>query len=589
MTFLELKTKLRLQCWPEGEAENLIVPHDSLFAEALYDVQRAVACYRYGNTDTYPHCSTYFNCGMTVLPKPQGRIGRVYVIDRLNQYGEEDADSDLSWCEKVDYQQVEWCYMERYIKLCERCSSSIASVEAIASQLFGIYRYKTSYPAPDDAGMESLPPLPQGFHYPQDSTDAEGRSPSGVWAIYRGRIYIAPWIQSTETVVIEWDGIKRNWSDADQVDDDPKLHQYVRTHVLMQHEKLYGDPVKARDLEIQLRGTPRTTGTVGIEMELIDECNEENRVRDCMEAGAAGASGGGAARGLGAQANANTDLYYNERQQYTASCPTGQSGSAVTVVKEAGSVGSALSVADANARALQQASDEANGRLACEDVVTTYYNVSQQYTASCPGADDETGTPAATGAPVTATIAAGRYSSTVSQAAADEAAQAAAQALAESQIVCTYRNAAQSYTASCPTDTTGTDVTVEVAAGTHTSTESQGVANELALAAAQADAESQLVCSDVTYLVGNTPQNVSATVVCLSKNCPTRNFTVSYTVPANTYTQLTTPDQAANTQLLLNQQAQAYGNQVAQARAAAQCNAYRISCSFGGGGGGGVG
>jgi hypothetical protein len=138
MNFLELKTKLRLQIFAEGEQENLINAHDSFFVEALYDAQKYVPCYRYGNTDTYPHCSTYFSCGMTVLPKPQGRINRIYVIDRLNQYGEEDATADLSWCEKVDYQQVEWCYMERYIKLCERCSSNIASVEAIASQLFGI-------------------------------------------------------------------------------------------------------------------------------------------------------------------------------------------------------------------------------------------------------------------------------------------------------------------------------------------------------------------------------------------------------------------------------------------------------------------
>lgn len=581
MTFGELKNKIRFQCWPEGESENLVVVHDSFFAEALYDIQRAVACARYGNADTWDHCSTYFSCGMTVFPKPQGRINRIYVIDRLNQYGEEDATADLNHCEKVDYQQVEWCYMERYIKLCERCSSNIASVEAIASQLFGIYRYKTSYPAPTDEGMESLPPLPQGFHYPQESTDSTGRSPSGVWANYRGRIYIAPWIQSTETVVIEWDGIKRNWSDADQVDDDPKFHQYVRTHVSMQHEKLYGDPAKARDLEIQLRGTPGTTGTVGIEMELIDECNQENRVRECSEAGA---SGSASARGLGAQANVNTDLFYNERQEYTASCPTGQSGSSVTVVKEAGSVGSALSVADANARALQQASDEANGRLSCEDVVTTYYNVVQQYTASCPGADDETGTPAATGAPVTGTIAAGRYTSTVSQAAADAAALAAAQSLAESQLVCTYRNATQSYTASCPTDTTGSEVTVEVAAGSYSSTESQGVANSLALAAAQSDAESQLVCSDVTYIVGNTPQIGSASIQCLS-NCPARTFSTTFNVAANTYTQLTTPDQAANTQLALNQQAQAYGNQVAAAMAASQCNAWRAACSRGGGAG----
>lgn len=576
MNFGELKSKLRPQIWASGEQENLIASHDSMFVESLYDLQRAVPCYRYGQTNVFDQCATYFNCGMTVLPAPQGHITSVYAIDRLNVYGEEDATADLDYCEKVFYQQIEYCHMERYIKLCRQCSSNIASVEAIATQLFGIYRYKRSYPAPDDAGMESLPPLPQGFHYPQASTDAAGRSPSGVWAIYRGRIYIAPWIQSTETVVIEWDGIKRTWADADLVDDDPKFHQYVRTHVSWQHEKLYGDPVKARDLEIQLFGTPPTTGTVGIQMELIDECNEENRVRSCSEAGTPGAA---AARGLGNIGNVATDLYYNERQSYTATCPSGQTGSAITVVKEAGSVGSALSVADANARALQLAQDEANGRLSCEDAVVTYLNVVQQYTATCPGADDETGTPAATGTPVTATIPAGRFSSTVSQAAADAAALAAAQSLAESQLTCTYRNAEQSYTAVCPEGTSGSEVTETISAGSYSSSISQETANALALAAAQTQAEAQLSCGSTAYTIGNTPQFRTAIVSCTPPSCPARVFTGAYTTPANFFTKLTTPANAVADQLTVNQQAQSYALMQAQSQAQNQCSIYSAGCN----------
>lgn len=580
MNFLELKQKLLPQIFPSGQQENLIASHDSMFVEALYDIQRAVACLRYGNSDTWPHCATYFNCGMTVLPKPQGRISRIYVIDRLNAYGEEDATADLDWCEKVFLQQVDWCFMERFIKLCRQCSSNIAAVEAIASQVFGIYRYKRAYPEPTDVGMESLPPLPQGFHYPQTSTDAGGRSPSGVWANYRGRIYIAPWIQSTETVVIEWDGIKRNWSDADKVDDDPKFHQYVRTHVRWQHEKLYGDPAMARDLEIQLNGTPGTTGTVGLLMELIDECHEENRVRECSEAGAVGAS---AARGLGTIGATSDDLYYNERQSYTATCPTGQTGDAVTVVKEAGTVGSALSVADANARALQQAQDEANSRITCEDAETTFYSVAKSYTASCPGASDD-GTPASTGSPVTATIPAGRYTSIISQEAADDAAQTAAQALAEAQRTCTYRNKAQSYTATCPEGTTGDDVTVDVSAGVHSSTLSQEDANTKALAAAQTEAEGELDCGPTAYIIGNTAQ--SGHVVCAPSGCAPATFDT--VVPANYFTMLTSPANAASDQQALNNSARS----LAQMQAQLLCSNYSVTCGGGGGvipGGGGGG
>lgn len=578
MNLGQLKTKLLEQIFVSGQPENLIASHNSMFEEALYGLQKDVECYRYNNSSRFPHCSTYFNCGMTVLPKPQGHILKVYVIDRLDEDGNESADGEDDECQKVTYQQVDFCHIESYIKLAQRCSSAPAVVDALVGNLFGIYRTKRRYPAPTDEGLGSLPPLPSGFHYPQESTDTEGRSPSGVWAIYRGRIYIAPWIQSTETVVIEWNGIKRQWSDADDVDDDPKLHQFVRTHVMWQHEKLYGDPAKARDLEIQIYGTPGTTGTIGLLMELIHECREETRLRQCNEAGTTGGAG---ARGMGAVANVNTDLFYNERQSYTATCPTGQTGDSVTVVKEANTVGSALSVADANARALQMAQDEANSRLSCEDEVVTYYNTAKVGTASCPGAQED-GTPASTGPSVSATIEAGRYSSVVSQQAADDAAQAAADALAAAQLTCTYRNKEQTYEAVCPSGTIGDNQEVTIGAGVY-SASSQSEANQLALAEAQRQAEALLVCGD--FIIGNTPQNGQASVYCAPAGCPARTLNASATVPANYYTRRTTEENLTADQLALNNQARSLADQQAFQFATALCQQYTVACmqSIGGG------
>jgi len=580
MNFGELKAKLRLQIWPEGEAENLVTPHDSLFTEALYDAQKNVECYRFANTDVYPHCATYFNCGMTVLPKPHGHITRIYVIDRLNAYGEEDADGTDDYCEKVELKQVNHCHMERYYGMCRRCSSGNTDlIETFLQNIFGVFRIKRAYPPPADEGTEGLPSLPGGYHYPQASTDAEGRSPFGVFSIHRGRIYVAPWIQSTETIVIEWDGIKRNWSDADDVDDDPKLHQFVRTHVMWQHEKLYGDANKARDLEVELFGTHQSSGKVGLLQDLIHECHEESRLRSCDEAGT---PAGSSARGLGSIGNIQTDLYYNDRQEYTASCPDGQTGSSVTVVKEAGTVGSALSVADANARAIQMAQDEANSRLLCEDAPALFYNTRQSYTAYCPGASDD-GTPAATGSPSTATIDAGRYQSSVSQEAADNAALAAAQAKAEAQLACTFHNKAQTYVATCA-DGGGDDVEKTVEAGQFTSTISQADADSKALAEAQRLAEEEIDCPD-TYAIGNTPQTYNLRRACSAPGCRSIIISFSAVIPANTYVRQTTPANVAQTQLELNQQAQAVAQQQAEAIYQNQCRLYGVGCAITGTGG----
>lgn len=576
MNFGELKTKQRLQIWPEGEAENLVAPHDSFFVEALYDAQKNVECYRFGNADVYPQCATYFNCGMTVLPKPNGHVTRIYVIDRVNAEGREDAAGADNYCDKVELQQVNYCHMERYFGLCQRCSSGNTDlIESFLQNIFGIYRIKRAYPAPTDEGMEGLDALPGGYHYPQSSTDAEGRSPYGVFAIHRGRIYIAPWIQSTETVVVEWDGIKRSWNDSDNVDDDPKLWQFIRTHVLWQHEKLYGDPAKARDLEIELFGTHQSSGKVGLLQDLIHECHEESRVRSCNEAGT---PAGSTARGIGNIANTQTDLFYNDRQEYTASCPSGQSGASVTVVKAAGTVGSALSVADANARALQAAQDEANSRLICEEAETVYYNTKQSYTAYCPGASDD-GTPASVGTPATAVIEAGKYESTVSQAAADNAALAAAQSKAEAQLTCTFYNKAQTYTAECSADSGGgDDVEKTIGAGQYNSTISQADANAKALAAAQAEAESALVCAS-GFPLGNTAQSYPLQRTCNpGGGCAPRVITFTGVTPANTYVRQATLANMSQVQLELNQQAQLYAQQQAESVYATQCQLYSITC-----------
>lgn len=576
MNFGELKAKLRLQIWPEGEAENLVTPHDSFFIEALYDAQKNVECYRFANTDVYPHCATYFNCGMTVLPKPNGHVTRIYVVDRLNAYGEEDSAGVDDYCDKVELQQVNYCHMERYYALCQRCSSGNTDlIESFLRRIFGVYRIKREYPEPTDEGMAGLPSLPGGYHYPQSSTDADGRSPYGVFSIHRGRIYIAPWIQSTETVVVEWDGIKRSWGDADNVDDDPKLHQFIRAHVMWQHEKLYGDPAKARDLEIELFATSQGDGKIGLLQDLIHECNEESRVRSCNEAGA---PAGSSARGIGNIGGVQTDLFYNDRREYTASCPSGQSGSSVTVVKDAGTVGSALSVADANARALQMAQDEANSRLVCEEVPAVFYNTEQTYTAHCPGASDD-GTPAAVGTPSTAIIEAGRYESSVSQVAADEAALAAAQAKAKAQLSCTYYNKEQTYTAKCPEDGGGgPDVEKTVGAGLYSSTISQADADAKALAAAQSEAESELECA-AGFMVGNTQKSYPLRRTCNPGNgCAPKVFTFTATVPANTYVRQATLSTLAQVQLELNRQAQSLAQQQAESVYNSLCQRYGLRC-----------
>lgn len=690
---------IRSRLWPEGEQENLVAAHDGFFLQAMTDVQNAVECLRFGNTEVYPHCSTYFNCGTTVVPAPRGNINRVFTVGKSSSLetslvAEKTFDASLStitagfidspdtvetiasieedsaytvqvsckmlnsslypanspqyfrveisytdtsgnkksiqpvdlihvnndsvsnsvyinakagtdivctvspfnfptidgtlsvsvkvdsgivgadssdWCEKVFYSQVDFCHLNQYAASCSSCGKSgltSAVVDTMLSAFFGKWRRKTRFPKPTDEGVESMPLLPSGYHYPQKSTDAGGRSPGGVFAIHRGRIYVAPWIESSEELVIEWDGTKPNWSDDDYVESDPKFIEVVTLMVAIQHYTFYEDnPQRLNTFKARLHGEP---GAVGALQDLIVDCRERNRVRSCNELGSKGSYAFGigmaqaSASGSGSgQTPGGTGLFFNEQQSYKARCDSNQTGAEQTAVIPAGMVSSSLSVADANAKAQAQAEANAKAKLECSDA-GLFYSKLVTYTASCPAATGTT--PKADGADVTVTIPAGTYKSTVSQAYADAAAEQAAQQQAKAQLQCVYKNAEQTYEAECPSGTTGSSGSYTVAPGTFTSEVSQEDADQKALAEAQSQVSDQLSANCTgSIVVSNTLQstrlNGTRQVGCTNLF----NYDVTGICNAGEYNLASTEARRTQDQLAVNQMAKTAATQRAQA------------------------
>ncbi len=549
MNFAELKTQLRDEIWFSQEQENLVAAHDNFFQQAMYDLQRVVPCYRFGNKNVFPQCSTYFECGMTVIPAPRGEVVEVFTIDKIDHTtGLESAASPDDWCAKVFYNSVRYCELERFRRLCERTSSStiLSVADSLAALWWGVYRIKRAYPAPTDVGLEEQPLLPEGRHYPQTSTDIGGRSPCGRYAIDRGRIYVAPWIESTETLVVKWNGIKRKWNDSDFVDDDPKVLQAIRLNVQIQHFIAYEDnPTKLAELKAQY-GNP-DLGQWGAIQDLIDECRRETESVQCRQAGGAAA----AARGFGP--SSEYPYYNNLQAERTATCPAGQTGNSVTVIKDIGSTGSTLSVEDANARASLDAYNEAFSRLVCTTAPITYSSVAVIGHASCPGPQSD-GTPGADGPSTTASLPAGYATSTESQAAADAIAQAAADALAAQQLTCTFWNKEQTATFHCPTGQVQTGPDGEATIPAHTySNISQSLSNADAYAEALRLATLATTCDAAPpVLVPNTAQQFTTGKTCtrIISGFP-HSFFVTVTVNVHAGAKWAATQLAANNEAIL--------------------------------------
>lgn len=701
MTFRELKASIRSDLFPDGEQENLVAAHDSHFLQAMVDLQSAVPCLRYGNVDVYQQCASYFACGMTVIPQPNGVVTRVYTLGQKQSTGGSTlppgtsigntdfnvsmavlsgsdivvgpavsgtvctvqtdgfysvmvkqtnslasgyapnspqyvrteieytdingvahtiqpadvihlSDSDktaaltvqikggtdvkytcsvfnaplndgiinveidvavgtsgsdvLDWCSKVYYDQVDYRHVERYVKACNHCDTSSiwATANAIAAQMFGAWRKKRRYNPPTDEGMENLPQLPFGFHYPQASTDAGGRSRDGVYALKHGRIHIAPWIESNEAVVVEWNGIKTTWSDNDLVSDDPLFKKAVRLNVGIQHYEHYEDnDTRLERFKADYYGKPATAGSLaspGVLRELIVQCRERNRIRSSKEIGNSAADAG-VGVGIFSGISSSSNLFYNEAQSFTVSCPDGSSVTPVNVV--AGAYSSTLSVADANAAAIADATARAKAALVCSGGTSLYLNTEQPaQTAYCPAANGDT--PAADGDPVTIPVPAGQYQGT-SQDSANAAALNAALATARSQLQCTYHSAPQQATVTCAN---GGSQTASVPAGQRTSTNSQAEADGLAYSDAQTAATALCANSAGSSIIGNgaisVPYNMTLTLSCGQ----TFTFAGSYDVAANTFTAQASSSNADTVLQQVNSQAYAFANNQISALAA---------------------
>jgi hypothetical protein len=498
-TLGQLKFDVRQQLWPQGEARNLVPRHDRDFVDCLVDLQTHVDCLQQDNNNVIDQCATFYKCGITVLEAPRGIVKSLSVVDRINpDTHKEDPESPIDWCSDIHYREIDFCHVSAYFAASQRRGCCLP-----IPLFFGLTCSKGLYPIPTDEGVpKSLPALPLGYHYPQTSTDRTyGRAQQGFWAKDRGKIYIVPWLQSTETVLIKWDGIKRTWADADLIDDDPLLQQAVFEYMRWKHADRWDkDEAEAARAQAAYVGAP---GTIGAREMLIHQCREETRARAC--------------EGSNARSSplSITNLFYNDEQSASATCPDGTSGSSVSVTIPAGTVASGVSVADANQKAKAQASAQATSQLDCADQEATFTNDAQTATASCQGSGSA---PPPEGQPVTVTIPAGTVESTVSKADANAQALALAETQAAAELTCTFWNSAQTYTATCANNNPAGNVTKTIAPHTYSSTFSQADADAQALNAAKAQAETALspTCSGAGVFV-NTQQIVTITLL----NCIT--------------------------------------------------------------------
>lgn len=235
-TYAQFKTKLRARIWPGREPANLVAGHDAMFQTAMLELQKWVPCLKEYHISTYETGDREWDGAKTRVQMPNGQIRRVYTV----------AGGTDRWRDRVYYR-----------------SSNVKALECWARRLI------------DARTPTGLPDLGYGVRKEEVASDWEyGRARQGIWAHYRGKLYLAPWLQTYEMMVVEWDGEKQEWQESDGVD--PRLwradaEMAVELYVKWRHERMYGDPVYAREIKADFDKTLA---------DLMYWCRENTRQRE---------------------------------------------------------------------------------------------------------------------------------------------------------------------------------------------------------------------------------------------------------------------------------------------------------------------
>lgn len=235
MTFADLKTAVKAIVFPIGEPENLVPLHDAYIVDGLNQIQQYVKCFRDNNINVIAFGDTVFNCGLTVTDAPDGIIKRIHTVSS------------------------DGCCKVNLIK------SSLARLRQKQEE-HQIDFVENALPVqPVDK-----PPLTGNDLYPDATADETtlGRAITGWYALDGCRLYIFPHIESTEDVIIEWQGVKDSYSDADDIfDSSTAVQRAVR---------LYLQRERARDLEIDETGVQKySTEYANALADLVWRCRQK--------------------------------------------------------------------------------------------------------------------------------------------------------------------------------------------------------------------------------------------------------------------------------------------------------------------------
>lgn len=209
MTYAELIDEVIESAFPEGYADNLLALYRKRVLDGLIELQRAVPYLRRRQIKLYPVSSTYYKQGLSLLCRPPGKVRRLATFSSRTL-------KDIVYYDPCTREDVERLTQHR---------ARVQQYPETASKEFGAYS-------------------------PSSDLDKGYRAERGLFCIDRDQIIVFPHLESTERVMVEWEGSVTAYDDSDAVDFGKyeaqvltALENYVRWKSLGKDDRSAGDYV----------------------------------------------------------------------------------------------------------------------------------------------------------------------------------------------------------------------------------------------------------------------------------------------------------------------------------------------------------
>jgi len=209
VTYAELIDEVIESAFPEGYADNLLALYRKRVLDGLIELQRAVPYLRSRQIKLYPFSSTYYKQGLSLLRRPAGKVRRLATFSSRTL-------KDIVYYDPCTREDIERLTQHR---------ARVQQYPETANKEFGAYS-------------------------PSSDLDKGYRAERGLFCIDRDQIIVFPHLESTERVMVEWEGSVTAYDDSDIVDFGKyeaqvltALENYVRWKSLGKDDRSAGDYV----------------------------------------------------------------------------------------------------------------------------------------------------------------------------------------------------------------------------------------------------------------------------------------------------------------------------------------------------------